>query len=479
MANRYWVGGTGTWDGSDTSHWSASSGGASGASVPTSADNVFINSSSGFGSGGTITIGNQSICNNLTSNSGHTYNMDNGIGECHGSLILESGLTFTNSNGFNMNATGSGNVVQTNGSDILYLKFGGIDGSGIWTLTGDLIMGAGSFLYFYDGTFNADIYNVTVESVEVLTNYDVVNLNMGTGTWTCTGSNAFFASFNPTINAQSSTLVLNGSNPIFIGDGKTYNNLNFTGSGTLKVYGANTFNDIDATPGLSIEFESGITQTLSNFSAIGSAGNLVTIGSNILTGDITTQSYTVSGGELLTNGTFTGSAAGWTLGAGWTYGVNNLGHLGATSSASQTPTITTNTYYLVSLVIIATDATDSMEISLGGISYFINAGIIVAGTYTFIVYTSTTDGISITISGTTVIDTVSVKKILPGQHTLSKTSGTIASDYLNLSHSNATGGATWYAGSHSTNTTDNTGWIFTDAPSTGGSGKFISLLGIG
>lgn len=42
MPNRYWVGGAGTWDASSTTHWSASSGGASGASVPTSSDSVFL-----------------------------------------------------------------------------------------------------------------------------------------------------------------------------------------------------------------------------------------------------------------------------------------------------------------------------------------------------------------------------------------------------------------------------------------------------
>ena len=41
MANRYWVG-TGNWDTTNTANWSASSGGASGASVPASADAVFL-----------------------------------------------------------------------------------------------------------------------------------------------------------------------------------------------------------------------------------------------------------------------------------------------------------------------------------------------------------------------------------------------------------------------------------------------------
>jgi len=50
------------------------------------------------------------------------------------------------------------------------------------------------------------------------------------------------------------------------------------------------------------------------------------------------------------------------------------------------------------------------------------------------------------------------------QHTLSKSSGIVGGDYLDISNSNANGGATWYAGSNSVNTTNNDGWIFEDAP---------------
>lgn len=46
MAIRHFVG-TGTWDASSTANWSATSGGATGASVPTTADNVFIDANSG------------------------------------------------------------------------------------------------------------------------------------------------------------------------------------------------------------------------------------------------------------------------------------------------------------------------------------------------------------------------------------------------------------------------------------------------
>lgn len=47
--DRYWVGGTGNWDASDTTHWAASSGGVGGQSVPTISDNVFFDSNSGSG----------------------------------------------------------------------------------------------------------------------------------------------------------------------------------------------------------------------------------------------------------------------------------------------------------------------------------------------------------------------------------------------------------------------------------------------
>lgn len=53
MASRFWVGGTGTWDNATTTNWSASTGGAGGASVPAAADAVTFDGSSG---GGVVTV---------------------------------------------------------------------------------------------------------------------------------------------------------------------------------------------------------------------------------------------------------------------------------------------------------------------------------------------------------------------------------------------------------------------------------------
>jgi len=111
MASRFWVGGTGTWDSSTTTHWAATTGGAGGQSVPGSADTVTFDGSSGGGTvtvnfGGTITV--QSItCGAFTGTLDFSAN--------NNSVTLSA-------------ATGLNN----NGSGTRTLNWG----SGTWTFTG-------------------------------------------------------------------------------------------------------------------------------------------------------------------------------------------------------------------------------------------------------------------------------------------------------------------------------------------------------
>ena len=67
MANRYWVGGTGTWSASNTTNWAATSGGAGGQSVPGPSDTVTFNAASGTSF--TVTVDNSGSA----SGSGLTY----------------------------------------------------------------------------------------------------------------------------------------------------------------------------------------------------------------------------------------------------------------------------------------------------------------------------------------------------------------------------------------------------------------------
>lgn len=63
MADRYWVGGSGSWN--STTKWSATSGGSSGASVPTAADNAIFDANSAA-TAYAVTVTDNATCANLT-----------------------------------------------------------------------------------------------------------------------------------------------------------------------------------------------------------------------------------------------------------------------------------------------------------------------------------------------------------------------------------------------------------------------------
>jgi hypothetical protein len=61
------------------------------------------------------------------------------------------------------------------------------------------------------------------------------------------------------------------------------------------------------------------------------------------------------------------------------------------------------------------------------------------------------------------------------RHILSKSSGTVSSNFLSLTSSEATGGAGWYAGTGSLNNSNNVGWIFTAPPQASGNMLMIFM----
>jgi hypothetical protein len=83
-------------------------------------------------------------------------------------------------------------------------------------------------------------------------------------------------------------------------------------------------------------------------------------------------------------------------------------------------------------------------------------------TFTFTAGTTTTLT-NWNVSGTAG-NLVTIQSATAASHTLSKASGTVSADYLSISRSTATGGATWYAGANSTDGGNNSGWIFAAAP---------------
>lgn len=85
MATRYWVGGSGSQSWSNTANWSATAGGAGGASVPTTGDTAYVNS-------GTSNI-DSGLAQTSVSNLSLTVGFSGTIGTASSSLQFGAGCT--------------------------------------------------------------------------------------------------------------------------------------------------------------------------------------------------------------------------------------------------------------------------------------------------------------------------------------------------------------------------------------------------
>ena len=264
MADRYWVGGTGSWSSANTANWSASSGGASGASVPTAADNVIFDAGSDAGGIFTVTMANSPrLCNDFTA-SGLDFTMTlagSSIGlTVSGSLTFPAtnfSRTYTGTTTFN--ATTTGKTVTTNGvafgGDV---TFNGVGGA--WTLGSAINTGSGT-LTITNGTFDTSSsgnYAVTAGSFSSSnSNTRTINLNGSTLTFSSSTGWGMSTSTNATLNAGTSTINLSNASATFAGGGLTYYNVAFTStalSASPSITGANTFNNLTITGRTTIGF---------------------------------------------------------------------------------------------------------------------------------------------------------------------------------------------------------------------------------
>jgi hypothetical protein len=257
MADRYWVGGTGTWDGTNTANWSTSSGGATGASVPTATDNVFFDANSNVGTGAfTVTMATTPrVCNDFTA-SGLDGTMT--LAGTNIGLTVSGSLTFPATNftrtytgTTTFNATTTGKTVTTNG-----VAFGGtvtFDGvGGAWTLGSALNIGTNN-LTLSNGTFDTSSsgnYAITAGAFgSSNSNTRTINLNASTLTFSTGIGWSMATSTNATLNAGTSTINCSSTSPTFAGGGLTYYNVAFTSTSiiTASITGANTFNNLSIT----------------------------------------------------------------------------------------------------------------------------------------------------------------------------------------------------------------------------------------
>lgn len=308
MANRFWVGGSGTWDNTSTAHWSATSGGAAGASAPTSSDNVFFDANSGTG---TVTAAFGNACLDLDMSATSILTVSGGSLEVYGSATLKSGMTWNFSINFNATTTGktftsAGNAF--NGADF---NFQGVGGG--WTLQDNLTIGGTHNINVSAGTLNTNGKTITCTGntgivvtgtatltlgASVITSTGSIDLSSGSTTATYNFNSAVLTCtsfFGPkaaaTFNAGTSTINVTDGNGSFWGASTngasmTYYNLNLTGAvnigpgNAIDFHDSNTFNALTISPGVTVLFTNGTTQTVNSFSAIGTNGNLITITSD-------------------------------------------------------------------------------------------------------------------------------------------------------------------------------------------------------
>ena len=263
MADRYWVGGTGNWDGTAGSKWASTSGGAGGASVPTTSDDVFLDANSGAN---TITIaaGNTG-CKSLTC-TGFTGTLaGSGTLTIAGGFTLVSGMTCTATGRWQITATAT---LTSGGKTLPFLQINGtgitVDQGDDFTFTGNGGDGGGC-VRLDRGTYNTNNYNITFTSATtsggglqfIGGSAKTFNLGSSTITLTYNGQNtgAYFdgtASTNSTLNAGTSTYKCIHNNAFgtgnFIGNGFTFYNVEFTNLVTntvaIAISGTNTFNNL-------------------------------------------------------------------------------------------------------------------------------------------------------------------------------------------------------------------------------------------
>lgn len=441
-----------------------------------------------------------------------------------GSLTLISGMTLTASTQ-TYTFEGRSACTLTNAT-LTWAKSWTIDcAGGTLTIKDNLDIGAGT-LTIVSGTFDAADSggNHTVKCTKISSSVTTSRtITTGTGTWTITGTGAnIWATSNTTnltFNATGGTLIFDGASPALnfgtTGGNLTLPTVNFTnatptvtitgsftasactitGSGTVDVsigsWNVTTLTANSSTVSFSSNTAATITfngQSFYNLTINKNAGVAVTFNDaascgNVLTltqGTITANNQNITCKQFSSSNTNTRVV---TMGSG-TWTLNGTGDVWDTTTTTGL-TVTANT----STISITDTSATAKTFKGGGKTYstitITGDNVTIAGSNTFTTMNlnngGQTNGTIFTSSTTQTVTNFSTNgsagslaKITSSTGgtaaTLSKSSGTIIEDYMNIQDSTATGGAKWYAGSHSTNVSGNTGWIFSD-PST-----FDSLL---
>jgi hypothetical protein len=245
MADRHWVGGSGTWSTSDTTHWSATLGGAGGASVPTAADAVFFNSGSSGVGNYTVTCTGTRSCLSLTVSSTTVVPTFVSTGNL---TIAGSGTPFSLVGGTGWTATGT--ITFTSNAGVI-VSASGVSFSCSFAFNavgGTFTLGAGlstsGTITVTAGAFSTANYTLIAAGISSTSTGSVRSINLGSSSLVMSGSAPIsLSATNLTFNAGTSSMTCQGSIPTFAGGSLTFNSVSFTygAVNTISITGSNTF----------------------------------------------------------------------------------------------------------------------------------------------------------------------------------------------------------------------------------------------
>lgn len=256
MATRYWVGGAGTWDSSTTANWSATSGGAGGASAPTSVDDVVFDSASNATSYA-VTLAAGAACASINmagpasgtvSTSGAVNNSPSIYG---GMTLAATGVTWGATGTIQFLAASGSWTITTNGVSIPLTYIGpGTASTATWALGSALtISTAGGSTSVRSGTFDTAGYNYTAPvTPSTPGNANLKTIYLRSSTLTCSSATPIGLAVDPNLtwDAGTSQINLTSTAAAFNGYGLTFYNVSFTttASSTPTISGSNTFNNL-------------------------------------------------------------------------------------------------------------------------------------------------------------------------------------------------------------------------------------------
>jgi len=310
MANRYWVGGTATWDGTAGLKWALTSSGVGGQLAPTTSDTVFFDANSGAN---TVTIGTGAVCSTLTM-TGFTGTLAFGTNtiSAAGTGTVFTGATTYSVSGTPLilvtNATATARTITAGSvTEANSISFNINNGGSTLTVTGavrDLIF-SGSFAASFPGSFPNN----------ALTIYGNLTFKSGM-TITAGGNTRTFAATSGTQKITSATLNLDFP-------------ITFSGTSTYQLQDALS---VGTTSSRTITFTSGTLDlngfVLTNFGIFSSSNS-------------NTRSIIFGGGNYTNTLNTTTTVVGMTIGTGFTYtGTPTFNITGNTTSITTTVSIT-------------------------------------------------------------------------------------------------------------------------------------------